>query len=117
MRREQRLRRQQDFDAVFRDGRSVSSHLLALRFRRNALGHNRYGFSVSKRVGKAVTRNLVKRRLRGALTALPLVQGWDIVLVARARTATVTYDDLVRDLSHLLGRARLAAGTVTPGIG
>ena len=121
MRRDARLRRAEDFAAVYRDGRATSSELVVVRARRNAVGHNRYGFSVGKRVGKAVERNRVKRRLRAAVDGLMRpsspravvndptgeAPGWDIVLIARAPAARVTYDDLVRTVTALFRRARL----------
>lgn len=118
MHRHERLRRRQDFTAAYREGRATSGDLLVLRSRPNQLGHNRYGFSVSKRVGTAVVRNRVKRRLRAAVTALlvPAVaaddgmaatQGWDLIVIARAPAATVDYDELVRALARLLRRARI----------
>lgn len=73
----------------------------------------RVGFSVSKRVGGAVVRNRVKRRLREAvrvrLTSLP--PGWDIVISARPAAATVDHATLDAELGVLLGRARLARDT------
>ncbi|CAG1772727.1 Ribonuclease P protein component [uncultured bacterium] len=52
----------------------------------NTLAHNRYGFIVSKHLGKAVTRNLIRRRLRAVVRELhpQLKPGYDIVIIARA---------------------------------
>lgn len=63
---------------------------------------------MGKRVGKAVRRNQVKRRLREAARLTPVAAGWDIVLVARAPAATASYADLQGALSQLLRRARIA---------
>ncbi len=117
MTRYERLRRRQDFAAVHREGRSTSGDLLVLRIRPNDLPFNRYGYSVGKRVGKAVVRNKVKRRLRAAIAgmAAPLAEaaaGRDVVIIARAPAATVDYDELVRALTRLLRRARLLNDTV-----
>ena len=118
MRREQRLRRRQDFAAVYREARPASNELLALRARRNELGHNRYGFSIGKRLGKAVVRNRLKRRLRAAISSITPspspdarpATGWDVVIIGRAPAATVNYDELVRALTQLFRRARLMGG-------
>lgn len=107
MRREQRLRRRRDFDAVYREGRPAHGDFLSLRTRPNGLEYSRFGFAVNKRAGGAVTRNRVKRRLRAALTSLGLPGGWDVVVSARAPAATVPYDDLVRVLSAALRRGRV----------
>jgi ribonuclease P protein component len=67
------------------------------------------GFSVSKRVGSAVVRNLVKRRLREAIRPLlPVVSpGLDIVIIARPEAATVPFAVLAQALEATLRRARM----------
>jgi ribonuclease P protein component len=108
MRREQRLRHRRDFEALSRQGRSLSGPLLAIRTRRNGLDESRFGFAVGKRVGKAVVRNRVKRRLRAAVGQLGPAGGWDVLISARAPAAAVGYDELVRALADLLVRARVS---------
>lgn len=107
MQREQRLRSRKEFAAVYEKGRSFSNRLLALRVLPNALSHTRYGFSVSKRLGKAVKRNRVKRRLREAARSLPVAGGWDVVVIARRPAAEADYWALRQALSDLLTRAGL----------
>jgi ribonuclease P protein component len=67
------------------------------------------GFSVSKRVGGSVVRNLVKRRLRESIRRdlSRLAPGWDIVITARPAAANATYDELRGELTRLLTRAKL----------
>ncbi len=64
LRRDLRLRRRADFGSVYERGRILNDPLLVLRVSPNELSHNRYGFVVSKRVGGAVVRNRVRRRLQ-----------------------------------------------------
>jgi len=49
---------------------------------------------VSKRVGKAVTRNLVKRRIRSAFVNMNIIGGWDVVVTAKPRSSEASYEDL-----------------------
>jgi ribonuclease P protein component len=85
--RRNRLSRSRDFDAVYRQGRSVSTRFLTLYwFRRpEAAGEPRLGFAVPKAVGNAVVRNRIKRQLReivrGRLEGVPPTN--DYVLVVR----------------------------------
>lgn len=88
-------------------GRSWSCALLAMRAMPNDLPHSRLGFSVSKRVGKAVIRNKVKRRLREILRLVPLRPGRDIVFIARPPAATAGFDALRDAALKLLSRADL----------
>lgn len=65
----------------------------------------RVGFTVTKKIGNAVVRNRVKRRLRAAATAiLPVVakKGFDFVLIGRAKTKIRRYEDLAKDLKYAL---------------
>ena len=64
--RRNRLSRSRDFDAVYRQGRSVSTRFLTLYFfqRDESIGAPRLGFAVPKAVGNAVVRNRIKRQLR-----------------------------------------------------
>ena len=107
MRRELRLRNRKDFDAVFQRGRSWNNDLLVLRTLPNNLEHNRTGFVTSKRVGKAVVRNRVRRRLREAIRVMPLAPGYDLVVSAKSRTADADFHQLKRAAENLLRRAGL----------
>jgi RNase P protein component len=66
-----RLRRRADFASVYDRGRILNDPLLVLRVSPNGLSHNRYGFVVSKRVGGAVVRNRVRRRLQEVVRLAP----------------------------------------------
>jgi len=106
-----RLRRSRDFERVRRRGRTVADRLLVLSVAPNGLEHNRYGFAVGKRVGKAVRRNKVKRWLREAVRRFhpALEQGYDVVFVARGALAerSVTYHEVAAQVASLLRRAGL----------
>lgn len=68
-------------------------------------GPARSGFVVSKAVGGAVTRNLVKRRLRAILHETSLPTGTDLVLRAHPSSAEATYTDLSAEFTRLLRKA------------
>lgn len=87
MKRANRLSRSRDFDAVYRQGRSVSSRFLVLYwFPQEEPAAPRFGFSVPKAVGGAVERNRIKRQLRDVwrerLERVP--EGHDYVLIVRS---------------------------------
>jgi ribonuclease P protein component len=113
MHRRYRLTRSHDFDAVYRRGRSVSTRFLVLYWfpREDDAGESRLGLAVPKRVGTAVARNRVKRRLRevwrARLERIPA--GCDYVLVVRPGFAEAAENhgaDWVGErLDEVLGKA------------
>lgn len=113
--KQSRLRHRKEFDAVFRQGCIWANDLLVLRSLLNHLDHNRYGFVTSKRLGRAVVRNRVRRRLREALRALPLLAGWDIVISARASAGRSDFHDLKKAVAKLLDRAGVLSRDLSPG--
>ena len=70
--------------------------LLVLYARPNRTGNNRVGVTVSKKLGKAVVRNRVRRRLREVyrLNEDKFLSGWDIVVVARSRCISADFNRL-----------------------
>jgi ribonuclease P protein component len=106
VRGEQYLTKPAQYALVYNKGSSGVNNLLVMKVLANGLGLSRYGFSVGRRVGKAVVRNRAKRRLREIMRSNSLPPGWDIVFIARSRAAGVSYAELeaaARDLLHRAG--------------
>ena len=114
-RRTSRLRASGDFQRVRRRGRTTHGRLLIVGYARaeaaadGAEPSTRIGFSVSRRVGGAVARNRVKRRLREIVRERlsHVTPGWDIVITARASAAEAEYGALEEDVRETFARARL----------
>lgn len=103
----ERLARRREFEAVCTEGRSWVNNLVVLRVLPNSLGSNRYGFAAGKRLGGAVVRNRVKRRLREVVRRTPIKDGWDMVFIARQAAAEADYHSLRKATEELLARAQL----------
>ena len=101
------LKKNSDFRRLYAKGKSCVNRDLAVYCRRNAGAVNRFGFTVSAKLGGAVVRNRVRRRLREIvrLNAPRLKTGWDVVVVARMRAVAAPYAEL--DRAYLSACAQL----------
>jgi len=99
-----------------RHGKRARGPVIHLTSRANDLPYSRVGYAVSRRVGSAVTRNLVKRRLRAIVRHLPITPGFDIVAVPQPPSANASYQELERETERSASKLRLlAAGSALNG--
>jgi len=114
--RDDRLRKRREFEECYASGVRVSGrHLLLFLLQRTAPGNApsspprpRLGISVSKRVGGAVTRNRVRRRLREIFRRsreLFGTQVGDLVVNARPSASDATFEELAQEYRTLLARS------------
>ena len=91
------------FRRAYNRGKSAADSRLALYVRRNGQKANRLGFTVSTKVGGAVVRNRVRRRLREIyrLHEGALASGCDVVVVARVQAASSGYHQLEKSFLKL----------------
>ena len=82
---------------------------MVLYARRNRTAGNRLGYTVSKKLGKAHTRNRVRRRLREIyrLNEGQFLPGYDIVVVARSRAVDASFAELTKSFLSLAKKAKL----------
>lgn len=108
------LRRSADYLRCYRRGRRLGGPLARLHYARNELGHPRLGITASRKVGNAVVRNRLKRRIRETFRRWPgryEMPPVDVVVHLQPAAAGVTYQRLRDELIGLLTRlARREAG-------
>ena len=106
------LSRPGDFARLAEGGIARSHPLLVGRFVRNDLDQTRFGLATGKRLGGAVVRNRVRRRIREALRVMaPTFQpGWDVLIIARPAIVEADQDALVGALRRVLRSGGVLGG-------
>ena len=104
-----RLRCSREYAQVYRRKQVHVNKYLVMYIKPNGLDVTRFGFSVSKKVGKSVVRNRYRRRLKELCRRHldQLEKGYDVVLVARPAAVNVNHEKLQRALRHLFHAAGL----------
>jgi ribonuclease P protein component len=97
------------FSLIYSEGKYWTGREIVVRTLSNGLDTSRFGFVVSRRLGNAVTRNKIKRRLREIARKIPVKPGWDIIIIARIPALNTTFWDLSKSVRQLLDRAGILA--------
>lgn len=103
MKSSESLKKNHQFQFVYKYGRSYANKYLVMYVKENGADRNRIGISVSKKVGNSVVRHRVTRLVRESYRLHEAVfnSGLDIVIVARAGAASVGYEEIEKALLHL----------------
>jgi ribonuclease P protein component len=116
----QRLRQRADFLAAATGVRAPASGFVLQAVDRREDGPVRVGFTVSKKVGNAVERNRVRRRLREVIrlsSEARMRPGHDYVLIGRRAALELPFDRLVEDFARALGRVHGKGAAASPHAG
>lgn len=103
--RENRLKREKEFEAVFKGGRMLKGKYVFLKFLGNGTEKTKIGFVVSKKVSKsAVVRNKAKRRMREVLRLMKdkIKDGLDIIIIALPLIKDAGYKEIEKDIVSFL---------------
>ena len=107
MKKRFRITRSKDFKRVKEKGAILRHQLLILIYAERINLPSRMSAVASKSVGKAVKRNLIKRRIRACLTSRlnNIKPGWDLVFFSRSKITNATYEEICCAVEHLLRKA------------
>lgn len=117
MQRKLRLRRREDFNRVYRQGRSFANSQFVVYWRKQANpGCFRLGVSASSKLGGAVVRNRMRRRIKEIvrLNADKLLPEFDLVLIVRKPALAMSYKEMEGSVLHVLRKAGLLKGSKPP---
>ena len=105
MNKRQRIKKNEEFQKVFKKGKSFANRQFVIYFlKKEDQTAFRIGLSVGKKVGKAVTRNQIKRYIRQTFLELKddVRQDMDYVIIARNPAATLDFHETKKSLEHVL---------------
>ena len=108
--KENRLKKREDFNNVFKKGKTTAGKLIFLKALKNNLNISRFGFVISVKISKkAVTRNKIKRQLREIIKRnLPNIKtGIDIVIISRPEIIAKKYQETKEEVEGLFFKAKL----------
>ena len=109
MKKSFRVKREKDFKAIFKDGTSFANRKFVVYQLENQQNHFRVGLSVSKKLGNAVTRNQIKRRIRHILLNVRehLADNVDFIVIARKGVESLDYAEMEKNLLHVLKLSKI----------
>lgn len=110
MKKKYRIKKNDEFQEVFKQGISVANRQFVIYvLDKPEQAYFRIGLSVSKKIGKAVVRNRVKRYVRQVFHEERdrIQTGKDYVIIARVPVATMEYEEVKKSLLHVLRRANV----------
>ena len=108
MKKTYRVKSDKDFQAIFSKGSSVANRKFVLYHLEKNQSHYRVGLSVSKKLGNAVTRNSIKRKIRHVIMELsPNLINQDFVIIARKGVEELDEHEEKKNLLHVLKLANL----------
>ncbi len=99
-----RLRRRQDYQAVYEHGARLSGSLMTVFFLPNVLGRPRLGIAATRKIGSAVIRNRAKRRVRDLFRREQVREAMDIVVIPRRELADAPIARLEAEFRGILKR-------------
>ena len=108
--KENRLKKEKEFEAVFKGGRTLRGKSVFLKYLINGTDQTRVGFVVSKKISKlAVERNKAKRRMRNIVRLKKdnLKEGLSIVIISLPPIKGMAYKEIKEDLESLLNKKEL----------
>ena len=109
MKKRFRVKKEKDFSAIFKEGKSFANRKFVIYRLENNEQHFRVGLSVSKKLGNAVTRNQIKRRIRHILIEHKdqLVENVDFVVIARKGVEILDYAEMEKNILHVLKLSKI----------
>ena len=99
-----RIRKNMEFKEIYKYGKNYWNKNLILYIRKNNLEETRVGFTISKKMGNAVTRNKIRRRMKEAyrLNFYNVKEGYDLIFIPKKHIIDISYGELENSIKHII---------------
>lgn len=99
-----RLRKNMEFKKVYSGGKNYWNRNLILYIRKNKLSESRYGITITKKIGNAVVRNKIRRRMKEIyrLNIYRIKDGYDLIFIPKKNVVELSYKELESAIIHIL---------------
>lgn len=103
------LRKKDDFNAIYKAGKSIPDRYIVLFYRKNDLPYSRTAFLASKKVGNSVQRNRAKRLMKECyrLNAERIRPGFDLIFIARKTINGRKLQDVNKSMLNAASRGKI----------
>lgn len=104
MKKKYRIKKESDFREIMNEKKSFANKHLIVYLRKKEAPHFKVGLSVGKKIGNAAERNYVKRVLRLSLQQYmtEIDDYWELLLIARPAIKSLSYEDVQKNVQHVL---------------
>lgn len=96
------IKKNDEFEYILNNGICVKNKYFVIYNIERKLENNRYGISVSKKIGHAVVRNKIKRRIKDIISKNSIKSGYDYVIIVRKAINDLSYSDMKSELLKLI---------------
>lgn len=104
-----RLRSNMEFKKVYSGGKNYWNRNLVLYVKKNDIGNTRVGYSITKKIGNAVVRNKIRRRMKEIyrLNFSNIKNNYDLIFIPKKNTVDISYKELESAMLHILKLANM----------
>lgn len=112
MEKKYRLRKNIEFKRVYNKGKNYWNRNLTLYVKKNGLEETRLGITITKKIGNAVVRNKIKRRVKEIyrLNKHRVKNGYDLIFIPKKNVVDLSYKELERSIIHILRISKILRG-------
>lgn len=109
MEKKYRLRKNMEFKRVYNGGKSYWNRNLILYVRKNDLKNSRIGITITKKIGNAVVRNRIRRRMKEIIRLKlgNIKNGYDLILIPKKNVQDISYKDLESAMIHIMSISKI----------